>query len=84
MSEDRADLRTGIATAVLANVHRGKNSKVFKPSDFMPQFGVEEKPKRRQSVASMKAALTSATLAFLGANPNANRGKTTSPANGKH
>ncbi len=30
--------------AILANVHRAKNSKVYKPSDFMPT--VSNKPKR--------------------------------------
>lgn len=34
--EERADLRNGIACALLANVNRGRNSKAFSPTDFMP------------------------------------------------
>lgn len=34
--EERADLRNGIACALLANVNRGRSSKAFVPTDFMP------------------------------------------------
>ena len=34
--EQRADLRMGINTSVLANINRGDSPKVYKPSDFMP------------------------------------------------
>ena len=37
--EERADLRSGTLTAMLANVNRRKRSdKVYKPSDFMPDY----------------------------------------------
>jgi len=29
-------LRHGIRTALLANIHRGKNAQAFRPADFMP------------------------------------------------
>jgi hypothetical protein len=34
--EARADLRSGIVAATLANIHRAKKTKAFKPHDFMP------------------------------------------------
>jgi len=36
--EARADLRAGIIASTIANVHRGKRSKAFKPEDFVPRF----------------------------------------------
>ena len=33
--DERADWRMGTVAAVIANVHRGKNSEPAKPSDFM-------------------------------------------------
>lgn len=36
--ERRADLRAGIVAAVTANAFRGKDSKPFQASDFMPDF----------------------------------------------
>ena len=39
--ETRADLRAGIIASTLANSHRGKDEAPFRPSDFMPQYGVE-------------------------------------------
>ena len=32
----KGDLHAGIVAATIANVNRGKNSKAFQPSDFMP------------------------------------------------
>jgi hypothetical protein len=40
--ERSAWLQTGIIASVIANAHRGKKGKVFKPEDFMPSFEVEE------------------------------------------
>lgn len=37
--ETRADLRSGIIASVMANAHRAKEAKPFKPQDFMPRFG---------------------------------------------
>lgn len=36
--EHRADLRAGIIASVIANVNRNKNTKAYKPEDFMPDF----------------------------------------------
>lgn len=36
--ELRADWRSGLVAAVLANVNRKKDSKTYKPDDFMPKF----------------------------------------------
>lgn len=58
--EERADLRSGIIAATIANANRGKGSKRFKPSDFMPQF---KKRVRRQSVDEMKQTLRAFTAA---------------------
>lgn len=33
-----ADVRAGVVASTVANVNRGKNSKPFKPGDFMPQW----------------------------------------------
>lgn len=34
--EERADLRSGIQSATIANCNRGKNQQPFSPADFMP------------------------------------------------
>jgi hypothetical protein len=36
--ENRQALNTGIIASVIANANRTKNSKVFKPQDFIPEF----------------------------------------------
>ncbi len=43
--EERADLRAGIIASTVANAS-GSTKKTFKPSDFMPDFGKESKPRR--------------------------------------
>lgn len=48
--EYRADLRAGIVAATVANVHRPKGRRAFKPEEFMPNFGER---KQQQSVADM-------------------------------
>lgn len=50
---DRADWNAGMIASVIANVNRGKNSKAYKPSDFMPQYGKKER-KRQQSPEDIK------------------------------
>ncbi len=42
--EERADLRAGIIAATIANIYRDKNTKAYKPVDFIPQF---DKPKQQ-------------------------------------
>lgn len=34
----RLDYRNGILCSVIANVHRKKGSKEYKPTDFMPKY----------------------------------------------
>jgi hypothetical protein len=36
--ERRADLRAGIIASTVANAHRAKDSRPYKPQDFMPDF----------------------------------------------
>lgn len=36
--QDRADLRSGIVAATVANASRGRKTKAYKPKDFMPDF----------------------------------------------
>lgn len=48
--ERRADLRAGIVAAVTANAFRGKDSKPFQASDFMPDF---DKKTKEQSPEEM-------------------------------
>jgi len=45
--ESRADLRAGIISSVMANIHRGKGQKSFTADEFMPEFGEREKPKMK-------------------------------------
>lgn len=50
--EERADLRMGIATSVLANANRNpdKRSDPFTAKDFMPQFLEASEPQKKVSV----------------------------------
>jgi len=34
--EARADLRAGVITSVIANVHRAPHTPIYEPADFMP------------------------------------------------
>lgn len=47
--EERADLRAGIVASTVANVHRTKSQKAYKPEDFVPKFKVPEKEPDRQT-----------------------------------
>lgn len=40
--EERADLRAGIVSSTLANIHRGRDTPAYSPADFMPY-----QPKKR-------------------------------------
>jgi hypothetical protein len=44
--ERRDDLRSAQICAVIANAWRGKGSPAVVPADFMPKFGVSERPSR--------------------------------------
>ena len=47
-------LRTGIIASTIANSTRGKNTKPYKASDFMPDFKKRWLPVKKQSVAKIK------------------------------
>ena len=49
------DFRAGVIASTIANCHRGKNGKKYKPSDFMPDYEKAQKKKRSKSPAEMKA-----------------------------
>ena len=56
---DRVDYQFAILTATLANCHRSKNQRAYKPQDFLPEWGTADKPdanKRMQSVIQHYAA----------------------------
>ncbi|HYE20981.1 MAG TPA: hypothetical protein VEA69_21220 [Tepidisphaeraceae bacterium] len=59
--EQRDDLRMGILAAAVSNPYRGKNSRPFKPADFIPKFGA-----RRQDPRRLKAEFKAYTLALGG------------------
>jgi hypothetical protein len=51
-----------ITAATVANVHRGKGKKAYKPDDFMPQFG----PKEPQTVEEMLQIAQTLTIGLGG------------------
>ena len=51
--DERADLRQAITSATLANIHRGKGQRAYKPEDFMPL----QEPGPKQTPEEMTAAL---------------------------
>jgi hypothetical protein len=61
-TEERADLRTGIIASTIANIHRGKRRKAYKPKDFMPQFTL----KREQSWEEQLKIVEMLNFAFGG------------------
>ena len=61
--EDRGDLRAGIVASTIANAHRSKGKRAFKPSEFMPEFGKECEP---QTWQEMKEIARMLNLAFGG------------------
>ena len=57
-SDDRADLRQAIGTAVVANSNRGKNVPPFAPKQFMP-YHREKPPSERSLLAKLRAIFPS-------------------------
>ena len=55
--EGTAFLRTGIIASTIANVNRGKNSKMLGPEDFIPKFGEVEKKEKMQSFEEQLSVL---------------------------
>lgn len=48
--EERADLRAGIVASTYANANRKKGQKAFKPTDFMPKFGKQQKEQTEEEL----------------------------------
>ena len=65
--EERADLRAGIISHVVANCNRGKGTKSFKPSDFMPDFVGDSKKQTPDQMWSQAQAMSEAYAAATGA-----------------
>lgn len=42
-SANRTDYILAVIASILANVHRGKGAKVYKPEDFIPQYTNERR-----------------------------------------
>ena len=49
--EQEAFWRSGMTASTIANVNRGKNTKAFKPEDFMPKI------KQKQSTEEIKEVM---------------------------
>lgn len=58
--EERADWRAAMVASVIANVHRGKRGRPFKPSDFMPR------QRRRAQSPEQQARMLRALTRLLG------------------
>lgn len=39
----RGDIQAGMLASVLANIHRGKDTRPFSPTDFIPKFDLPER-----------------------------------------
>lgn len=59
--EDRADLRAGIITAMIANCNRSRNTPAFIPSDFMP-FAEKAEKKPQDTSDQIKALIVQASI----------------------
>ena len=61
--EERADLRAGINSAVIANIHRGAGVKAFSATDFMPQFDRKETTQTPEQMMAVMMAVDAAQKA---------------------
>lgn len=52
--EERDDLRMGVISSTIANVNRSKNSKVYKPQDFIPKFGEQHRQTWQQQLKAVE------------------------------
>lgn len=60
--EERADLRAGIVAAAMRNSMRGRGTRSFRASDFMPRFG-NSRAQSDQEVAARLLAYVKAAKA---------------------
>ena len=49
------DFRAGVVASTVANCHRRKGQKAFKPKDFMPDYGSSEEKKQGPNQMKMMA-----------------------------
>jgi hypothetical protein len=59
----RDDILTGIQCSLLANIHRGKDQKTFKPTDFVPDWWsepVKQNAQQQFTLMTMLKALAEA------------------------
>jgi hypothetical protein len=54
-SQSRFDLRSAIVASTIANINRGKGTRPYKPSDFMPDYS----GKKQNKVAEQLKAIFS-------------------------
>jgi hypothetical protein len=65
--EERGDLRAGIVAATIANVNRGKNTRPYRPREFMPTFRPRPpEPEPVQTVEEQQRILSLLALASGG------------------
>jgi len=66
--EERADLRTGILAALIANVNRDpkQRKKPYEPADFMPTFDKQSKATAPQSIDEQLMIIEMLNIAFGG------------------
>jgi hypothetical protein len=58
--DGRGDIQAGVVASTIANIHRTKNARPYKPTDFVPRYG---EPPPREPTADEAAA---ATMAMFG------------------
>ena len=63
-AHDWLNYRVALICTVMANIWRGKGTKVFKPADFMP--GAERKKQERQTSKQMYTTVRMLNAAFGG------------------
>ena len=72
--EERADLRSGIVAATVANASRSEKQQPYSPADFMPQFDAErveeaeepEEPEDPQAWRKLLQRVEAMNVAFGG------------------
>ncbi len=52
---DRSEYILCTIAAILANVHRGKGTAVYKPEDFMPQYGKKKRDSSEDIETKLRA-----------------------------
>ncbi len=63
-AEERLEYMLALVCSTLANVNRGKSSRVFKPEDFLPKWGGVEKmdPAMQYKALECMARMHNATV----------------------